>query len=522
MIRVITSLVVACVINSIHAQHHPSNIPKLVVGITIDQLRGDYLQLFQHNFGEKGFKRLLKESLYYQNISFEQTLSPNVAASLGIIYTGASPYLSGIDHNKKYFRDNNSITSVFSDNNFLGNYTQEKLSPLALQSSTIADELKIATNGKADIYSFAANPEEALIGGGKKANGAFWIENTDGQWATTTYYKQLHWIVEQQNRSNQSFRKKIETLAWEPLLSPEAYNTLPYTNHIYNFKHYFNSANEQTFLLAKQTPLANQEIINMAIAFINRAALGKRLHPDMISITLYAGNYPPAKDKIHAIETQDTYLRLDKQIAQLLDEIDHNIGLQNTLIFISPTGYYLNEEPANNPPSTIFYPSRCRSLLNMFLMAEYGHEQWVDTYFNNQIFLNHELINKKKINLTDIQQKAANFVKEFAAVLTATPLCQLPNTPQLQKQINSKTAGDIIIQLKPGTKIEDDNQPSPDYRIRSNAIHAPIFFFGANIKPQKIDRTIDAKEIAPTIAHILRIRSPDAAHMPVLQEFISR
>ena len=68
MRKIITSLIAILVVTNLEAQQRT---PKLVVCITVDQLRGDYIEYFYNTFGERGFKRLMNEGLVYNNIRFE-------------------------------------------------------------------------------------------------------------------------------------------------------------------------------------------------------------------------------------------------------------------------------------------------------------------------------------------------------------------------------------------------------------------------------------------------------------------
>ena len=131
MIRILTSLVAVLTITSVQAQTSVHEVPKLVIGITIDQLRGDYLELFQGSFSERGFKRLLNEGLVYQNIKFD---FPNLddASAIATIYTGASPFYHGIVGNKKYIVAKKQEVSTFTDEAFLGNYTQAQKNAAAM------------------------------------------------------------------------------------------------------------------------------------------------------------------------------------------------------------------------------------------------------------------------------------------------------------------------------------------------------------------------------------------------------
>lgn len=530
MRRILTSLVAVLSISSVQAQLEAPETPKLVVNINVDQLRGDYLDFFQSNFGERGFRRLMRDGLVYQNMVFDFPQLNN-ASALATIFTGANPFYSGISGNQKYIRDKGLVGSVFADDFYLGNYTQEKLSPLALRVSTIGDELKKASQGKSDVYSLAPDADEALITAGRNGNCAFWLENYSGKWATSTYYKDFHWVVDQINRSDTSYSRRVGTMVWKPLLAIDKYKAFPYTTNIYPFQHTFGYGKD-SYQLFKESPFVNDAVTNTALALIDKAALGKRTFPDLISLTYYAGNYSKSVDKSYSIELQDTYCRLDRDLAKLLDGIDRTVGLKNTLFVITSTGYYLAEEPNSdvNSQPTVFYVNRCESLLNMYLMAIYGREQWVEGFFNNQIYLNRKLIESKNLNLKEIQQKAAEFVIQFTGVQDVATNSQLllgeenSSMSGYRNLLVRENSGDIFIQLQPGIKVVDEKEttlsPSKDYRVRNTAVPAPAIFFGYDIKPQKINRTINAREIAPTVSHILRIRSPNASSANVLNELI--
>ncbi|MDD3355881.1 MAG: alkaline phosphatase family protein, partial [Dysgonamonadaceae bacterium] len=141
MIRFLSSILAFFSVTSFFAQQ--SSVPKLVIGITIDQLRGDYLENFKKNFSEKGFKRLLNEGVVYNQVSYNFP-SLDKASTIATIYTGTVPFYHGIVNEKKISNQNFEEVSSFSDNNFMGNFTSEKLSPLPIKVSTITDELKIA------------------------------------------------------------------------------------------------------------------------------------------------------------------------------------------------------------------------------------------------------------------------------------------------------------------------------------------------------------------------------------------
>lgn len=531
MIRILTSLVAVLTISSVQAQTSVRETPKLVIGITIDQLRGDYLELFQGSFTERGFKRLLNEGLVYQNIKFD---FPNLddASAIATIYTGAPPFYHGIIGNKKYIAAQKQEVSAFSDPLYLGNYTQDKVSPLALKSSTITDELKIASRGNADVYSFAPQIAQALISAGKRGNSAFWVDDYTGKWASTTYYKDFYWSVDQDNRSGTDFANKVWSMYWRPSLDVSSYKAFPYEQSGSSFQHFL-GGDKQTYILAKQIPAINENVRTSAMTLLSKAELGKRSNPDFLSLTFYAGNFPGVSD--YSYEIQDVYACLDREIEKLLDEVDKSVGLKNVLIFVTSTGYYKSSELTtpdsqvnSNNPENKFYINRCEALLNMYLMAIYGRDvQWVDKFYNGQVYLNRELIKSKNISLQEIQDKAAEFISEFTGVQEVYTSFQLQHgqwNPVMEYYKNGytkETSGDLFVELQPGYKVVNEQDTSfKEKQVRNNAIVSPVIFFGNNIKPVRIKRTIKATEIAPTVAYIMRIRSPNAAKDEPLPELL--
>ena len=181
MRKILSSLIAILVVTNLEAQQRT---PKLVVCITVDQLRGDYIEYFYNTFGERGFKRLLNEGLVYNNIRFEFS-DIDQANAFATLFTGSNPCLSGITGDKLFDFEQETEVSILYDPAYLGNYTKEHYSPKNLFSATIGDELKIASQGRSDVYAIAPNPESAILSAGHAANGAFWMDDTNGKWSTT-------------------------------------------------------------------------------------------------------------------------------------------------------------------------------------------------------------------------------------------------------------------------------------------------------------------------------------------------
>ncbi|GHT62448.1 alkaline phosphatase [Bacteroidia bacterium] len=517
----LTSLLAVLTVTGVRAQQ-TIEPPKLVINIVVDQLRGDYLQYFSPTFGDKGFKRLINEGLVYHRVDFG---FPNVgrASSIATIYTGAYPYFHGIVADKKMDFESLREVSILFDDTYLGNYTTDRFSPLALLSSTISDELKIETGGVSDVYAIAPDAGEAILSAGKYGDAAFWLDDYNGNWATTTYYKNIPWYVDRYNSAQAPANSPDRV--WTPALV--SYNGFPYSKDNGAFRHTISKNDKDKFLRFKQTPFVNTEITNLAGLFFEYADFGKRGYPDFLSIAYYAGDYQSNNSKEFGWEIQDTYYRLDKEIEKLLDLADKKVGLKNVLVVLTSNGYYdYKVQPSEKyKPDGEFYPNRCTALLNMYLMAVYGSGDWVKGYYNEQIYLNKKLVEDKKVDWNEILHKSADFISQFSGIQDVTTAGQwyvndAGRAGDFRRGMNKKISGDLYLELQPGWAIVHENQANKSDYKQNNSVLSPLFIWGVNVKKQDVYRKIKATEIAPTLAFIMRIRPPNACREAPLEEVI--
>ncbi len=257
MKRIITSVltVMAFGLQVSHAQHSG---PKLIIGLTIDQLRTDYMEAFAPLYGDKGFKRLWREGRVYKNAGYNFNVTDR-AAAVASLYTGTTPSVNGII--SEYYLDRSTLRprNVVDDPAFMGYYSEEFSSADQLLTSTLGDELKIATRGKALVYSIAPFREAAVFAAGHSANGAFWINNITGKWSGTTYYEDFPWWVSQYNdRKALDFR--LNGMTWTPLLPVNNYKYLTGNWEQEDFKHKFDDVRSRKFRKFKTSPLVNEEV----------------------------------------------------------------------------------------------------------------------------------------------------------------------------------------------------------------------------------------------------------------------
>ena len=184
--RILTSLLAVMAIAGLQAQEVPA-VPRLVVGLTIDQLSMDYVEAFSAMYGERGFKRLWREGRIYRNAEYD-FVNVDRSSAIAALCTGSNPHVNGIVGNVWMDRATLQVISCVDDTQFMGVYTTESTSPFRLKVSNLSDELTIATQGEAEVYSIAPTREMAVLSAGHASKGAFWINDETGKWEKVPYY----------------------------------------------------------------------------------------------------------------------------------------------------------------------------------------------------------------------------------------------------------------------------------------------------------------------------------------------
>ena len=515
MRKFITSMIAVFAVANLQAQQQ--HTPKLVVCITIDQLRGDYLEYFKDVYGEQGFKRLLNGGITYRHVQFEFS-SIDRSSAFATIFTGSNPCYHSITGNKRYDFEKELEQSCIYDSYYLGNYTHLNFSPKNLLSSTVGNELKVASKGAGKVYAIAPEAESAVLSAGHAADGAFWLDDYNGKWATTTYYKNIPPYVDKLNSGAESLSSRLSSITWSPMLTADQYSALPYLTDKKQYRYTFNEKEVGCYPRFKTSPFINQEVSKLAIEFINSGDLGAHPTPDLLLVTYYGGNFLDVQDKTYTQEVQDIYFQLDQSIGELLSAIDKKIGMDKTLVVLTGTGYYTDSEiipEGINAPGGTFFPKRSLAYLNIFLRATYGQKDWVKGYYNQQIYLNRKTIEDEKMDIATIQNKAAEFIALSSGVQQVVTDESLrtgewnEGSAALRYGTYHIGRGDLIVELQPGWGVDHETGQKTDMK-RNNAVITPLLFYGNGLKPARLDRSVYATEIAPTITQVLRIRAPNA------------
>lgn len=489
--------------------------PRLVISITIDQLRTDYLEAFTPLYSEGGFKRLLKDGMVFSNVSYPFAPTDR-ASAIAAISTGTTPYYNSIVGNRWLNRETLRPMGCVDDPKFTGMLTAETASPSGLSTSTLGDELKVATGGKALVYAIAPYRDAAVLSAGHAADCALWIDDVYGDWCSSIYYLQNvpSWL--KAYNDHYSPGRKISNATWEPTNDISgAYNFYLQTENEKPFKHKFSGY--QRFSNYKQSALVNADVTGMALQCITTAGLGSDRVTDLLCLTYYAGSFAHQSMTESQMELQDTYVRLDQELNTLIENTTRNIGAENVLFVITSTGYS-EIEPADynrfRIPTGTLYMSRTANLMNIYLGAIWGQGNYVETIFRNQIFLNHKLLETKKISIGEATGRAQEIIAMMSGVRNVYTSLQLltSQSPQLEKirnAFNPQRCGDIIIEAAPGWKVLNEDTQESEMAVASYT-QFPIIIFGAGTQAEHIQTPVTTDRIAPTIARSIRIRAPNA------------
>ena len=493
----------------------PTAVPRLVVSINIDQLRSDYLQAFAPLYGDNGFMRLLSEGLVYTHASYPFTPIDR-ASAIAAIGTGTTPYYNNIVGQQWMSRETLRPVGCVDDPKYSGLSTNETGAPTKLSTSTIGDELKVATGGKAIVYAIAPYRDAAILSAGHAADGALWIDDASGYWCSSSYYTTaLPLWVQAYNRLNAP-SVKTQGLTWEPYSLLETnFNYFTQAGEQSPFKHNFTG--DRRFREYKASAMVNVDVTDLAQQCVASTGMGNDKVTDLLCVTYYAGNYEHRTMTECQMELVDTYVRLDNEIARLISHFEKNFGRDNVLFVLTSTGYS-DEESADYDkyriPSGTFYMTRTANLLNIYFGAFWGQGLYVEATHGNQIYLNHKLLEQKKISVSDAMDRAQEFLAMMSGVRNVYTSLQLltSQNEHLQKVRNgfsSECCGDVVIEVAPGWRIQNDDTME-NTLSRASFTQFPIIFFGASVSSERVQTPVTTIQIAPTIARCIRIRAPNA------------
>ncbi len=519
------------------AQERPHyDTPDLVVGIVVDQLRPDYLYRYWDLLSEGGLRRLVNEGFFFRNAHFrhgQTSTGPGHAAQ----YTGATPAVHGLVGNSWYVRELDrsinvieAVGSGFQGVGSLPDYDGEK-GPVNMLTTTVGDELYLHTGHRSRTVGISRKDRGAILPAGHTGS-AYWYEGATGNFVTSTFYRNElpDWLVEFNSRD---LAQEYLTRTWESLHPLERYQASreddnPYEGTIggstafpFDLAYQVEEEGASPSLL-NTTPFSDELLFELAYAAIEGEGLGRGPVPDILAIA------PSATDAIgHRFgpaskQMQDQILRLDGYLADFLDYLDEELGLENVLIFLTSDHggayipHYLRDQgiATGNPDAETHVSNQMLSALRDFLRERYGHDILL-AFSNQNLFLDHEVIESLGLELAAVRSEVKRFMLTLepvagavtADVLNATEFTQGVRAA-MQHSYNQKRSGDVVVWLKPQTRSNTGTGGTGHGTPWAYDRHAPVLFFGYDVPAGQSTELVYVSDIASTVATFLNSPFP--------------
>ena len=531
--------------------------PRLVLQITVDQLRGDLPHRYYSEFGEGGFRYVYEKGVVYE-AAFHRHANTETIVGHTTLATGADPSTHGMVGNVWLDREMGKLIYNIEDSRYplltknagvdseaeidptQRLATSEGRSPAPILVSTFSDELALSNAGKSKIFGISVKDRGAVSMAGH-AGKAFWFSKKTGEFVTSTYYyKEYPSWVKAWNAKQIAF--SYSGKSWELMHDRSAYlfgnrGDVPYETSFPGygraFPHPFGKSDTKYFTtLLTLSPVGDELALSFAEAVIEGEKLGQSGTTDYLSISFSSTDYVGHLFGPSSLESEDNLLRLDRTLAELFKFVDQKVGLANTVIVVSADHGaaeipgYLNEfgidakyfKPDALDPKTLEKQPAIEALKKKLGIDR----ELIQSYFQPYVYLNHEVVQERGLNLAEVERTVAAELEKIDGIWLAAPSSALadgafPNTPleeAILRNYNSKRSGDIYVVFKPAWFINDSDGLSVASTHGSPWRYdqfVPVIFVGRGIPAQRVFREISTVDVAPTLSAILGITYPSGS-----------
>jgi predicted AlkP superfamily pyrophosphatase or phosphodiesterase len=502
--------------------------PKLVIGIVVDQMRYDFLYRYDSKYGKGGFKRLMNEGYNCKNLHYNY--GPTVtAAGHSSIFTGSVPNISGIIGNEWYDQPTQKTVYCVEDSTVktIGSSSNAgKMSPKNMLVSTVTDQLRIANSFNSKTVGVALKDRGSILPAGHTANAAYWFDGTDGSWITSTFYMNElpKWVKDFNDKK--SANKYLNT-TWNTLLPIEKYtestpDDQPYETKFSGetkavFPHDFLGTRGSIYELVKSTPFGNTLTKEFAMAAFENEKLGQGKYTDFLTVSFSSPDYAGHAYGPNSIEVEDIYLRLDKDLEEMLNTFDAKLGKNNYLVFLS-ADHGVADVPGfwkqNKLPAGVLTYNVAKTIGNKALKDKFGVENLIEAEDNGQLYFNDNLIKEKNLNKAQLFEIIKEEVIKMDGIADVINLHDLEaaNVPELLKNrikngYNAKRSGDILVLNRP-QYFAGRTTGTTHGSVYNYDTHVPALFYGWNVPVGESSVKYTISDIAPTISNLLNILEP--------------
>lgn len=515
--------------------------PKLIVGIVVDQMRYDYLTRFESRYGNGGFKRLMREGFNAKNNHFNY-IPTYTAPGHTSVYTGTGPAVHGIIGNNWFDKLSGKTIYCVTDTLYqtVGSQTDAgQMSPHRLLVQTFTDQFRLHHQFRSRVFGVAIKDRGSILPAGFSGT-AYWFDgDTEGKWISSTYYmQQLPEWVEKYNQSGKtaSFLKPWTTLYDIKTYTASGTDDNPYEGVFKGeerpvFPHDLPklSQNNPSFELIKSSAYGNDLTKDFALALLENEKLGKGSHPDFLAISFSSTDYVGHQFGVNSVEIEDTYLRLDQNLEEILNALDRQVGKGNYVVFLTAdhgavhVPAFLQE---NKMAAGYFDSSAFRKELKSFMTKEFGTDSLYLNASNDQIFLNHEVMKKHDLEKDDVEEILVDFLlnqPDIAEAYTATAMQNAQFTEGtaalLQRGFNPKRSGDVLFSLNPAT-ISYPRTGSTHGSGYNYDTHVPFLLYGWGVRSGETYQLTAITDIIPTLSALLQMSPPNGATGRIVEQAI--
>lgn len=510
--------------------------PRLVVGIVVDQMRVDHIYRYWGNFGEGGFKRLVHEGAFQRDAHYDY-MPTFTAPGHASVYTGTTPARHGIVANYPWRRELQHSWYIANDTTVAPVGTADpnaRRSPAQLLASTLADELELRTGGRSRTVGVALKDRAAIMPIGRTGDAAYWyIGGTEGKFVTSTWYRQElpGWLADFNARQlphayldrtwdlalprERYFGPLPDDNPYEEPIAPGARPVLPV-----NLAHLRQAG--QDLGLLNFTPWGNTVTTDLAIAAIQGDSLGADPITDLLALS-----YSSTDELAHlvgqrAIELEDMYIRLDRELARLLSFLDEQVGAgEYTLFHTSDHGGADVPAYLRDLKGSAGYTSMAG--LRAWL-EEHGLGAHLQAVRQGQVFLQQDA---PPGTASAIAQALATH-PAIACALTGHELQGMHELHgiawRMARGYMPARCGDVLFALQPGYFEEEyanQGRGTTHGSPWNYDSHVPVLLFGKGVRPGEVLRRTSITDIAPTISAIVGMALPNAACGSVVPEVVA-
>ena len=497
--------------------------PKLVVVIVIDQFRGDYLERYRDQFGDSGFRLLLDHGAYFPNCNYNYA-NTRTAPGHSTLFTGAYSNGHGIAANEWWDqKKKRMVTSVEDDSTKLVGIAGDKTgaSPHNLLADTLGDELKLATQGKSRVFAVSLKDRAAVLPGGYAGDAAYWIDPKSGVWVTSTYYRDdlPKWVQD----FNSSRPPKYWDREWKDSQGVVLRSTAHRTGKDGSDAGFYDVVGSTTF--------ANEYEFEFARELMVYENVGRGPATDLLSISLSANDILGHQVGPDSPEMQQMALDLDRELAEFINFLGHQIGLVNVWIALSadhgvsslPDAVKKLRIPAANLDAT-----KLEAQINSVMTAKFspGHQATYVKLDYPLAWLDQDAFAAAHVHEHDAEVAVGEAMKQAGSrdYYTKSQLAMgvAPNTALGRKYLNSYSPeGSWYVMGVPDIYTVGPGKGTDHTSPYSYDTHVPLAFYGLPFQAGTYRTSAEPVDLAATLASLLGINAPSHSVGRVLIEALA-